>query len=129
MDLDERASQFSVLIRDRDCKFTTAFDAVFASIGVRVVKTPVRSPMANAYAERFVGTLRRECLVLALHRAPKHPGARALPHRCARISHRCTRISILALSIRACRVLLSSRGIRVLKPAVRLGRRSPIWCR
>ncbi|UTI63272.1 integrase core domain-containing protein [Paraconexibacter antarcticus] len=72
MDLDERAGQFTVLIRNRDCKFTTAFGAVFASIGLRTLKTPVRSPMANAYAERFVGTLRRECLDHLLIRNERH---------------------------------------------------------
>ena len=62
LSLDERAGQFKVLIRDRDSKFAAAFDDVFSGNGTRVIKTPVRLPRANSYAERFVGTLRRECL-------------------------------------------------------------------
>ena len=62
MDLSEHAGQFKFLIRDRDSKFTAVFDEVFASNGVHIIKTPVRSPRANSFAERYVGTLRRECL-------------------------------------------------------------------
>lgn len=60
MDLGDRAGRLKFLVRDRDGKFKEAFDEVFAGNGTRAIRTPVRSPQANAFAERFVGTLRRE---------------------------------------------------------------------
>jgi putative transposase len=60
--LGEQADSFRFLVRDRDTKFTASFDAVFADAGIAVVRSPPPAPKANAYAERWVSTIRRECL-------------------------------------------------------------------
>jgi putative transposase len=89
MDMEEQGHRFRYLIRDRDAKFT---GAVFGVAGVEVVKIPPRAPRANAYAERWVRTVRAECLDWTpiwnrrqLHRVLteylRHYN-RARPHRC-----------------------------------------------
>ena len=62
IDLDGQAHRFRYLIRDRDAKFTAVFDAVFTAAGIEVVRIPPRSPRVNAYADRWVRTVRAECL-------------------------------------------------------------------
>jgi putative transposase len=65
---------FGFLIGDRDAKYSRTFDEVFRSEGATIIRTPIRAPRANAFAERFVGTLRRECL-------EAHPQLRAAAAR------------------------------------------------
>jgi len=89
--LPERDRPLEFLIRDNDGKFTRAFDTVFNTEGIPVIHTPIRAPKANAVAERFVGTIRRECLdwilianrrhlQLALHEFVDHYNSHR-PHR------------------------------------------------
>jgi len=62
MALDDRVHPVKFVIRDRDAEFTSSFDEDFGADGNRIIRTPVRAPRANAFAEHFVGSVRRECL-------------------------------------------------------------------
>ena len=62
MDLQDTGRRVRFLVRDRDARYTPAFDAVFTSLDADVIKIPVRVPVANAICERFVGSIRREPL-------------------------------------------------------------------
>jgi putative transposase len=81
--LVERQEPIRFLIHDSDSKFTAGFAEVFRSEGIRTIRTPVRAPRANAFIERWIGTVRRECLdrILVVNR---HHLERVLP---AYISH------------------------------------------
>ncbi len=72
LDLDDRSTAIRFLIRDRDTKFSRAFDAVVRSEGARVILTPIRAPNANAYAERVISTIRAECLDWTLILGRRH---------------------------------------------------------
>jgi putative transposase len=61
-ELEDREPRIHFLIRDRDTKFTSTFDTVFRSEGIHVIRTPVRAPNANSYAERWIRSVREECL-------------------------------------------------------------------
>jgi putative transposase len=62
MELDDRDQHVRFLIHDRDTKFPRAFDALLATENIKVIRTPVQAPNANAHMERWVGSVRRECL-------------------------------------------------------------------
>ena len=90
-EVEEAGRGLRFLIRDRDTKFSASFDQVFSSIGVETLLTPVRSPRANAFAERWVRTVRNDCLDHVFVRSRRHLEAvlaeyvehynRACPHR------------------------------------------------
>ena len=62
MALGERTDAFRFLVRDRDTTFSAGFDAVFSDESIAVLRSPPCAPKANVYAERWVSTVRRECL-------------------------------------------------------------------
>ena len=72
MCLSDEGASTKFLIRDRDAKFSRSFDDVFASEGIRVICTPIRAPNANAFAERWVETVRADCLDWLLIVGPRH---------------------------------------------------------
>ena len=72
MNLGDHTGGFKFLIRDRDAKFTTAFGAVLAAAGIRIIKTPVQAPRANAIAERWISSTRRGCLDRMLITGERH---------------------------------------------------------
>jgi transposase InsO family protein len=71
-DLEEAGHRFRHMIRDRDTKFGAAFDAVFASIGIEILLTAPQAPRMNAFAERWIGSVRRECTDRLLITAERH---------------------------------------------------------
>jgi putative transposase len=72
MDLDGHSPAVRFVIRDRDAKFCCLFDTVLHAEGMRVIRTPIRAPNANAHAERVIETIRAECLDWTLILGPRH---------------------------------------------------------
>ena len=77
--VEQRMESLAFLIRDRDNKFTQAFDGVFVAENIRILKSPPQAPRANAICERLVGTLRREVLDRLLIVTSRH--LEAVPHQ------------------------------------------------
>jgi putative transposase len=93
MQLNEEERRFRLLIHDRDAKFSRAFDDIFRSDGIEVIRTPMQAPNANANAERWVRTVRSDCLdrigrrhlERVLHLYTKHYSEHR-PHRALRLA-------------------------------------------
>jgi putative transposase len=76
-DLEDEGVQFAFLLRDRDTKYASSFDTIFTGAGAQVLRTPYRTPNANAHAERFVRTVRAEYLGSPANRERRPSGARS----------------------------------------------------
>jgi hypothetical protein len=89
--LSERGWRLRFVVRDRDAKFSRTFDDLFCSEGAEVLLTPMQAPNANAHAERWIRTVRAECLdwLLILHHSVSRPSPTPAPP-CQRVSI-CTR--------------------------------------
>jgi transposase InsO family protein len=72
MELNDRQLSTRFLLRDHDAKFSRAFDNVFRTEGAQVIRTPIRAPRANAYAERWVQSVRAECVDWTLVLGRRH---------------------------------------------------------
>jgi Homeodomain-like domain len=95
MGLGDKGIRPRFLVRDRDSKFTRDFDEVFRSEGIRVIKAPVQAPKARAHAERWVGTVRRECLDRLLMSRPARRLAARVQNRC--VAGRCSNPTLTRL--------------------------------
>ncbi len=91
MDLGEQTGGLKFLIRDRDAKYTDAFDAVFTAAGIQIIKTPVQAPRANAICERWIASARRECtdrILIAGRRHLRHTLSEYVDHYNTHRPHR-----------------------------------------
>jgi putative transposase len=112
----DRSTSIRFLIRDRDSKFTREFDTVFRSEGIEIIRTPVRAPKANAIAERFIRTVRSECLdwLLIVNRRHLEWALRVfIDHYNGHRPHRALNLTPPAPRRRTPRLALSPRTDRV----------------
>lgn len=111
LDLTDRARPARFLLHDRDSKRSAAFDELFRTEGARVVRTPIRAPNANAYAERWVRTVRRECLdwLLILARRQLERVLRTYVDPYRRRPHRASTSTCQIRSLRSCHSRLPGR--------------------
>ncbi|HSH80303.1 MAG TPA: integrase core domain-containing protein [Herpetosiphonaceae bacterium] len=71
-EVQDRTLSARFLIRDRDAKFLASFDTPLESEGITIIQTPFRAPQANVFAERWIRSVREECLECVLIRSERH---------------------------------------------------------